>query len=79
MSIIHDKAEIEVINLRNIKAHEQNMKFTMSNSYCNRTNDISQSSSGLIIEALSEQIESIRNTVVLLEQRLSVVEDELKN
>lgn len=80
MNSNHGKSKIEVINLRNMKEQE-NARFTMSNSCYKGFSDYSHSSSQteLIIEALSEQVESIRNTIVLLEQRLTVVEDELKS
>ena len=79
-SLPDEKLKVEVINLRNTRLEERAHVASVSLSqHGSRATSESLSQTSIAIEALGEQVETIRNTVVLLEQRLTVLEEELKN
>lgn len=73
----NENIQVEVINLKKQKQHKKDGE---QDSLCigDKVPDSCSSQSNSIIEMLNEQVESLRNTVHILEQRLSAVEKELK-
>ncbi|XP_015184290.1 PREDICTED: POC1 centriolar protein homolog A-like isoform X2 [Polistes dominula] len=74
----NENIQVEVINLKK----ERQRKERKQDSSCigqYKVPDSYSSQSSNIIEMLNEQVESLRNTVRILEQRLSAVEKELKH
>lgn len=63
--------EYEVINMRNQRPFEKGRIVNISH--------LSGTYSNKIVDALNEQVQSLSDAVTLLEQRLSVLEEELKN
>lgn len=63
--------EYKVINMRNQRPFEKGRIVNISH--------LSGTYSNKIVDALNEQVQSLSDAVTLLEQRLSVLEEELKN
>ncbi|XP_043489298.1 POC1 centriolar protein homolog A-like isoform X1 [Polistes fuscatus] len=74
----NENIQVEVINLRKERQHkEREQDSSCIGQY--KVPDSCSSQASNIIEMLNEQVESLRNTVNILEQRLSAVEKELKH
>lgn len=63
--------ECKVINMRNQRPVEKGHIVNISH--------LSGTYSSKVVDALNEQVQSLSDAVTLLEQRLSVLEEELKN
>lgn len=77
-----ERCQVEVINTRNSEKIEQGHVGELSNLVSSiklgESAGTSQQTSTVIIEKLSEQVDSIKDMIIILEKRLTTVEEELR-